>query len=159
MSTEAKPGRSRWARVLRSVAEIIAVLLILDLLTGFISFIFVAKVFNPVDLRGRWLSGKHAIDCGRVQPREDRRAANDCALNAQALGQAFRVRYDSTGIDDRYSVGIVRTPDGVLYEMFYPWETGIGSSLLLKGVRVRPCPTPTHLFVNPRGQADCFEWH
>jgi len=146
-----------WARVLQFIIEAVVVLLMLDLLTGFISLLFAIQVFNPVDLRSRWLSGRYAIDCGHVKPREDRRRATDCALQAEAQGQAFRVRYDSTGIDNHSSVGIVRTPSGLLYEVFYGWEIpGPGSSLLLKGVRTRPCPAPTRLFVNSRGEIDCF---
>jgi hypothetical protein len=151
-------GRLWRARLLQRVIEIIAVLVILDLITGFFSFLIVTSIADPVDWKSRRLSRKGAIDCGHVKLRADHKMATDCALKAQADGIAFRVVYEGSGIDDRYSVGIVRTPDGRVYELFYPMEIpGIGSSMLLRSVRVRPCPAPTHLFANPVGQADCFE--
>jgi hypothetical protein len=147
------------ARLIRLSIEILAVVVILELLTGFFSFFLVTSIADPVDWRSRRLGGKYAIDCGHVPPRTEYKGATDCVLKAQADGNAFRVVYELTGIDDRYSVGIVRAPNGRVYELFYPMEIpGFGSSLLLRSVGVRPCPTPTHLFANPVGRADCFEW-
>jgi hypothetical protein len=139
--------------------EIIAVLVTLDLITGFFSFLIVTSIADPVDWKSRALSGNNAINCGHVPLRADNKMATDCVVKAQAARNAFRVVYEASGIDDRYSVGIVGTPDGHVYELFCPMEIpGVGSSLLLRSVRVRPCATPTHIFINPRGRADCFEW-
>lgn len=157
---EISKTRRTWpARLLQRTIEVVIVLVILDLITGVVSMIVLTRIGNPIDWKSRRLAGKYAIDCGHVPIRADSKTATNCALKAQADGNAFRVIYEASGIDNRYSVGIVRAPDGQVYELFYSLEMpGIGSSILLKSVRVRSCPTPTHLFANPIGQADCFEW-
>lgn len=113
---------------------------------------------DAMDWRSHYLAGLRSVNCGRVALRGDASAATECALQAQAKGQPFRVIYSIRGIDSLLAGGIVRTPSGALLFLSYdscPW--GCGFSLLRQRVAVIPCPQPYHLYVNPANRINCFQ--
>lgn len=117
---------------------------------------------TPTDVmegESRRLTGEKGIDCGRVRLRGDPKTATKCALKAQTEGKPFRVRYDLQGIDSAVAGGIVRTPDGTVYALFFdgnPAGWG-GTSPTLQRVSKKECPKPIHLWVNPSGRINCFQ--
>jgi hypothetical protein len=72
-----------------------------------------------MEQESRLLMGKQGVDCGRVEVRNDPKAATECALKAPSEGKPFRVRYDLMGIDSEVSGGMVRTPSGQLYAISF----------------------------------------
>jgi hypothetical protein len=109
---------------------------------------------DAMDLRSRSLVGADGIDCGRVKVNGDPKMATDCALKAESEGRPFRVRYDIQGIDSEVAGGVVRTPSGDLYGLWFDREVrevGVGHS------SEDPCPKPYHLWVNPKGRVNCYQ--
>jgi hypothetical protein len=110
------------------------------------------------ETEGRQLSGRRAIDCGRVTVHESATVATECALKAFREKEPFRVRYDLRGIDSDVSAGLVYTPEGELYGLTFdgdPQGQG-GTSWSRQRVEKTLCPTPFQLYVNPNGRVNCF---
>lgn len=104
------------------------------------------------------LSGSNAIDCGRVRVRGNPEASTECAFRAFREGKPFRVRYDLRGIDSAVSAGLVYTPEGKLYGLFFdgdPYGHG-GTSWSRQRTETVPCPNPFQMYVNPNGRLNCF---
>jgi hypothetical protein len=141
---------------------VVAVVLLLFLgppVSNFLNVKLVPAIGDAMEWRSRWLAGRHGVDCGRVRIGGDPRAATACALQAQAEGKPFRVRYDIMGIDSAVAGGVVRTPDGRLYGLSFDGNpTGAGgTSLFRQRVSQLPCPSPPRLWVNPKGRVNCFQ--
>jgi hypothetical protein len=114
---------------------------------------------DSMDWHGRWLMGRHGIDCGTVKVHADPTAATNCVLEAYSQGRPFRVRYDIMGYDSAVAGGIVRTPKGDSYALSFdgdPAGQG-GTSLFRQHLTATPCPRPVHLWVNPKGRINCFQ--
>jgi len=148
--------RRRW--ILWAFVLIVAcfVLLLADLMN--LPYHLVPVIGDAMDWRSHYLAGLSSVNCGRVTVRGDAAAATQCALQAQARAQPFRVIYNIQGIDSIVAGGIVRTPRGALLAMSYDsCPYGCGFSLLQQRVQVAPCPQPYHLYVNPKGRINCFQ--
>ena len=146
-------------RLLILTAVAVVLFLVLGAVNNLPSTLLVPAVGDCMEWQSRRLMGRHGIDCGRVRVRSDPKAATDCALNAQAQGKPFRVRYDILGFDSAVAGGIVRTPSGQLYGLSFdgdPSGQG-GTSLFRQRVDKTPCPQPIHLWVNPKGRINCFQ--
>lgn len=110
-----------------------------------------------LEKRSKALVGEDAIDCGRVAIEGDPKIASDCALAAQAAGKPFRVRYEMRGFDSEVAVVLLRTPGGQVLALSYDSDiTGRGARGF-EAVNVSECPTPVHLWVNPKGRLNCFQ--
>jgi hypothetical protein len=108
--------------------------------------------------QARKLSGRRAIDCGRVKVHENANLATECALKAFHEKSPFRVRYDLRGIDSNVSAGLVFTPECKLYAITFdgdPQGQG-GTSWSRQRAEKTLCPTPFQVYVNPNGRANCF---
>lgn len=137
----------------------IALFLLLSLVSRLFSTSLLPIVGDSMDWYGKWLMGRHGIDCGTVQVQGDPKAATGCALRAQSEGKPFRVRYNVIGYDSAVAGGVVRTPTGSLYGLSFdgdPAGQG-GTSLFRQRVSKKPCPEPTHLWVNSKGRVNCFQ--
>jgi hypothetical protein len=114
---------------------------------------------DAMDRQSKQLAGERGINCGRVRLGGDPKVATACAIQAQADGKPFRVRYDIMGFDADVAGAIVRTTDGRLYGLSFdgnPSGAG-GTSFFRERVALSPCPQPTHLWVNPKGRVNCFQ--
>jgi hypothetical protein len=113
---------------------------------------------DAMDWESHYLAGVGSVNCGRIEIRGDAAAATECALQADAKAQPFRVTYNIQGFDATVAGGIVRTPNGKLLALSYDsCPSGCGFSLLQQRVHVAPCPQPYHLYVNPKGRINCFQ--
>ena len=105
---------------------------------------------DRLDRQARWLAGWRAVDCGRIRLRGDANPAIDCALFAYREHRPFRVRFDLQGLSTSPSQGIVATPDGEVYELYYDRRS---SDSLLHGYWIaerlyrHQCPSPVRLVV------------
>ena len=124
-----------------------------------ISVFLLPIVGDAMDRQSRHLMGPSGIDCGTVKVHADPKAATDCALEAQAEGKPFRVRYDVMGYDSEVAGGIVRTREGKLYALSFDGDISGqgGTSLFRERVTRADCPQPIHLWVNPKGRINCFQ--
>jgi len=109
---------------------------------------FASRFGDSMDWEGRWLAGRHSVNCGRVEVQGDPTAATECALRAQTEGKPFRVVYNIMGYDAPVAGGIVRTPDGELYGLSFDGDPHGGGGVSLFGQRVSrsTCPKPPHLW-------------
>jgi hypothetical protein len=125
----------------------------------YLSDAFISKHGDAMDWRGLWLAGTHSINCGRVRIGQNPNQATKCALEANAAGRPFRVRYDIQGWDSSVAGGLVRTNDGHLDALSFDGNPSGGGRTLLLGqtVCVESCPEPTRLYVNPKGRLNCFQ--
>src|SRR6266404_4536623 len=125
----------------------IAIVVVLALAGGFGPYIlcegFVRLVGDSLEWKARSVAGSTAINCKRVEAGHDPTSSNACAQNAQALGKPFRVRYHVSTIDADISTGIVRAPDGVLYEMIFDGNPGKAgpTSLFRQRLSIHKCST------------------
>jgi hypothetical protein len=106
---------------------------------------------DAVEAHAAEVAGSNAINCGRVPARQDPKTATGCALDAQKARKPFRVIYDVQGIDSRFTIAIVRSPNGLVQTLSN--EVGMGSAT--GPGRLKPCPVPVRLWVGPQGFADC----
>ncbi len=87
------------------------------------------------------LAGTQAVNCGRVQLRDDPQRATACVLKAFSEKRAFRVRYYLQGIDSTVAVDVVGASDGKVFEI-----ESDGNLFCLGGpqhvMAIRACPTP-----------------
>jgi len=116
---------------------------------------FVDLVGDKLEWRARSLAGKQGVNCGRVESGHDARAANDCVRNSLASGKAFRVRYTAQTIEGGLSTGLVRSPQGRVYEIMLddkPWRGG--PSLFREQIAVEECST--ELRVTHGGRLTCI---
>ncbi|PYV16132.1 MAG: hypothetical protein DMG21_12685 [Acidobacteria bacterium] len=113
---------------------------------------------DGLDRRSRNLASRNAVDCGKVRVGGDPTASTKCALEMQARGKPFRVRYDILGMDYPMASGLVRTPEGQVYVLSFVGGTTVegGTSFWHQTVSQTACPQPTNLWVNPAGRVDCF---
>lgn len=105
---------------------------------------FVDLVGDKLEWHTRSLAGKQAVNCGRVESGQDARAANDCVRNSLALGKPFRVRYKIPTIDSNVSSGLVRAPQGRLYQIIFdgnPGRYSDNTSLFRQQIAVEECST------------------
>ena len=112
---------------------------------------------DALDRQSRKLSGPRATDCGRVGDRENRTVANECALKAFREGKPFRVRYDLRGFDSAISEGLVYTPEGKLYTLFFdgdPSGRG-GTSWSRQRLGQVTCPLPFQINIDRDGHLNC----
>ena len=105
-------------------AVVIAVLLLLAILAladGHGPYLarqaFVDAIGDKLDWKSRSLAGPDAVNCGRVDRGHFADDANRCVRASQAAGKPFRVRYGVEIIDSDIHAGLVRTPQGHLYEI------------------------------------------
>ena len=121
---------------------------------------FVDLVGDKLEWRARSLAGKQGVNCGRVDGGHDARSANDCVRNSLALGRAFRVRYKVPTIDGNVSTGLVRSPQGHLYEIIFEGNPGnVGrfsdnTSLFRQQISIEECST--ELQVTHGGRLTCI---
>jgi len=117
---------------------------------------FVDLVGDKLEWRARSLAGKQGVNCGHVESGHDARAANDCARNSLALAKAFRVRYKIPTIDSNVSTGLVRSPQGRVYEIILDGNPGRGgaTSLFRQQIAVEECST--ELRVTHGGRLTCI---
>jgi len=116
------------------------------------------KIGDLMDWEGRYLTGSHGVNCGRIKVGIDATSATQCALKADTDGQPFRVAYEIQGFDSIIAGGIVKRPDGQLFALSYDsCPRGCGYSLFKQSVKVAPCPQPHHLYVNPKNRINCFQ--
>jgi len=121
---------------------------------------FVDLVGDKLEWRTRSLAGEQGVNCGRVESGHDARAANDCARESLSLGRGFRVRYKIPTIDSNVSIGLVRSPQGRLYEIIFDGNPGnIGrfsynTSLFRQQIAVEECST--ELRVTHGGRLTCI---
>jgi hypothetical protein len=113
-------------------------------------------VGDKLEWRSRSLAGKEAVNCGRVEALHGARAANDCVRNAIASGKAFRVRYTAPAIEGGLHTGLVRSPQGHLYEIILDGNPGRGgpTSLFRQQIAVEECST--ELRVTRFGRLTCI---
>ena len=71
----------------------------------------------------------------------DASIANDCVRSAIASGKAFRVRYTVPTIEGGLYTGLVRSPQGHLYEILLAGNPGRGgpTSLFRQQIAVEEC--------------------
>lgn len=99
---------------------------------------FVDLVGDKLEWRASSLAGSQGVNCGRVESGHDARAANNCVRNSLALGKAFRVRYKVPAIDSSsLSTGLVRSPQGRLYEIVSDGTRGEPAPRLCSGSKSR----------------------
>jgi hypothetical protein len=120
---------------------------------------FVDLVGDKLEWRARSLAGKQAVNCGRVEALHDASVANDCVRNAIASGKAFRVRYTVPAIESGLYTGLVRSPQGHLYEILLVGDPGGGgpTSLFRQQIAVEECST--ELRVTHFGRLTCIADH
>ena len=87
---------------------------------------FINKYRDAMNWRGRWLVGRHGVNCGRVGVGRDPELATKCGLAAYASGHPFRVRYDIMGYDAPVAGGLVRATDGRLYALSFDGDPSGG---------------------------------
>jgi hypothetical protein len=116
---------------------------------------FVDLVGDRLDRRASLLAGPQGANCGRVERGHDARAANECVRTSLALGTAFRVRYDVPTIDSNISTGLVRSPQGRLYEIFFDGNPGRAGPTLLFRQRIAVEECSTELQVTYGGRLTC----
>ena len=116
---------------------------------------------DVMERRSLQLATARAINCGRVEIHNDPKQATECALAANLAGAPFRIRYEIQGIDSDVAGGFVRTPSGQLFALSFDGDPqgGGGTSFVRQRVTVKECPTPYHLYVNPKGRLNCFQQH
>ena len=111
---------------------------------------------DPIDRMARRLAGREAINCGRVGWHDGPNEATRCALEAQAEGLPFRVVYESHGIESSYSNALVRTPDGLLFRVFYDSCPGVCNfSFWLQATYAARCAQPAGMTVGSDGRLTC----
>lgn len=175
-NTYVAPSFQKWLRIrpwYPAIGSIVAVAIIIGALVwlnygwllwnlpswkGKVGALALHKFGDAWETEGRRLSGRHAIDCGRVTIHDVAAAATKCALKAFREKQPFRVRYDLRGIDSDVSAGLVYTPEGKLYGFTFdgdPLGQG-GTSWSRQRAEKILCPIPFQLYVNPNGRANCF---
>ncbi len=77
------------------------------------------------------VAGTNATSCGRVALVGDRTASRRCAIEALRAGRAFRVEWQTLGIDSEVWSGLARAPDGTGYSFL--WDGG--QSFVSNGAR------------------------
>ena len=109
------------------------------------------------------LAGPTAIDCGRVEIRQDPSTATGCALNAFERKKAFFVRYDLQGIDSRVSAGLAGNAAGHVFGIEYDSMGWSDEGVRWPSVRSKdhhlittPCPKPVKLRKTASGRLTCF---
>jgi hypothetical protein len=148
--------RRRW--ILWAFVLIVACFVLLLAALMNLPYRLVPLIGDAMDWKSHYLAGLSSVNCGRVTVRGDASAATQCALQAQARAQPFRVIYNIQGWDSIVAGGIVRTPGGALLALSYDsCPYGCGFSLLQQRVQVAPCPQPYQLYVNPKGRINCFQ--
>jgi hypothetical protein len=141
-----------------SVAALLGVAIVDFLFAPIFSMAIVAVFGDAMDWKSRSLAGRNAIDCGRVSTQHNPKTATECVLSAVNNKRAFRVRYDLLGFDSAVAAGLVGDSRGNVYGLTFdgnPSGSG-GTSLFSQHVGIFPCPTPLHVYTNPRGRANCF---
>ena len=127
------------------LAIIVILFFSLRFIDGALSGPVIRVLGDSMDWRGRWLMGRHGIDCGEVKVGGDPKAATECALKAQSEGKPFRVSYKIMGYDSAVAGGIVRTPSGDLYALSFVGNASGsgGTSLLAQHSSEEQCPNHT----------------
>ena len=87
---------------------------------------FVKTFGDAMEWKGRWISGRSAVNCGNVPVRRDPEAATDCALRAFAAHKPFRVRYGLQTMDTVMAAGVISSDKGQLYEILFSGGTPTG---------------------------------
>lgn len=104
-------------------------------------------VGDKLEWKSRSLAGPHAVNCGEVERGHSAAAANDCVRDSLALAKAFRVRYGVQTIDADISTGLVRSPQGRLYEITIQIDRG---SLFRQRTISQECVTDLQVTVGGR---------
>lgn len=150
--------KRRWRLVLCVFVPIVVFLALLLADSMGLTYRLALVIGDAMDWKSLYFAGLSSVNCGRVKIRGDASLATQCALQADAKAQSFRVIYDVQGIDSIVAGGIVRTPGGALLALSYDsCPSGCGFSLLHQQVQVAPCPQPYHLYINPKGRINCFQ--
>ena len=109
------------------------------------------------------LAGPTAVDCGRVEIRQDPSTASGCALNEFQSKKAFFVRYDLQGIDSRVSAGLAGNSAGHVFGIEYDSMGWSKEGVRWPSVRSKdhhlittPCPKPVKLRKTASGRLTCF---
>jgi hypothetical protein len=74
---------------------------------------------DKLDWESRRLAGWNARNCGRVSYNEDGGMASECVVKAFRDKEPFRVRYQTTSIDEASAFAIVGARDGHLYHIAF----------------------------------------
>lgn len=100
-------------------------------------------VGDKLDWESRRLAGRNARNCGRVPIEADAREAYDCVVSAFRDKRPFRVRYETSNVDEASAVGIVGADDGHIYHLgFLGGSFDGGVNFLRQKVKVWRCPEP-----------------
>ena len=111
---------------------------------------------DKLERQSRTLAGPRAVNCGRVERGHFASMANDCVRESLASGKAFLVRYGVQTIDSDISTGLVRSPQGRLYEIILDGNSGRAgpTSLLRQRITVQECSS--ELRVTYGGRLSCL---
>lgn len=117
---------------------------------------FVKTFGDVMDWKGRWISGRNAVNCGNVSVRLDPKAATDCALVAFAAHKPFRVRYRLQTMDTVMAAGVVSSANGQLYEILFSGGTPTGrTDVFRQRFIVNACQAEASLKRTANGRVTC----
>lgn len=121
-------------------------------------YVHSASTADAMEKRTSRMAGPKAVDCGHVDASKSPKDATDCAQGAFLQHKPFRVRYDLQGIDSDVAAGLVLTPQGKLFAIFFDGDPygGGGTSEQNQRVYVQLCPKPVSVRVTPSGRLSCF---
>ena len=118
---------------------------------------FVKTFGDAMEWKSRWIAGRTAVNCGNVPVRGNPDSATDCALQAFAAHQPFRVRYGLQTIDTVMAVGVASAPNGRIYEIIFSGGAPNGRvNVVWQRFRVTTCPDQASLRKSPRGRVTCI---
>jgi hypothetical protein len=110
-----------------------------------------------MEIKSGQLAGSQGVNCGRVAIRENPKAATDCGLSSFKAKKAFRVRYDLHGIDSNLAAGLVLSPNGKLFELYFDSDPSGGGHSQNQQCQVMTCPQPYALHVTKTGKLFCSQ--
>lgn len=120
-----------------------------------------------LDAHIRRLAGPNAVDCGRVERKDNPRRATACALHAYKHHKAFYVRYDPKGVgDSEVANGFAGDASGKVYFVMFD-SMGLNDGHLPPGAImpdgfhtiIYPCSQPARLHVShTTGELDCLAY-
>ena len=104
------------------------------------------------------LAGWNARNCGFVRFNADARRASKCVITSLRNHVPFKVRYETSSLDEAASTGLVRGLDGNFYLVsFLGGSPDGGVDLLRQRVMVRRCGAAIDLSKHAEGeQITCF---